>query len=122
MSTECDGVGKRIRELREKAGITQLKLAEIAGVTSVHLSNVETGIALPGVEVVVRIADYFGVTTDWILRANVPGLTDKLGDEMAGLLSDCSPSERHFYERVLKDTKKALRDYEKDGKKKTARK
>ncbi len=122
MSTECDGVGKRIRELREKAGITQLKLAEIAGVTSVHLSNVETGIALPGVEVVVRIADYFGVTTDWILRANVPGLTDKLGDEMAGLLSDCSPTERHFYERVLKDTKKALRDYEKDGKKKTARK
>lgn len=122
MSTECDGVGKRIRELREKAGITQLKLAEIAGVTSVHLSNVETGIALPGVEVVVRIADYFGVTTDWILRANVPGLTDKLGDEMAGLLSDCSPSERHFYERVLKDTKKALREYEKDGKKKTARK
>lgn len=122
MSIECEGLGKRIRELREKAGITQQKLAEIAGVSSVHMSNVETGIALPGVEVVVRIANYFGVTTDWILRENIPGLTDKLGDEMAGLLSDCSPSEREFYERVLKDTKKALRDYEKDGTKKTASK
>lgn len=122
MSTECDGIGKRIRQLREKAGITQLKLAEIAGVTSVHLSNVETGIALPGVEVVIKIADYFGVTTDWILRENVPGLTDKLGDEMAGLISDCSPSEREFYEKVLKNTKKALREYERDGMKKTARK
>lgn len=122
MSTECDGIGKRIRELREKAGITQLKLAEIAGVSSVHISKVETGNAMPGVDVVVRIANYFGVTTDWILRENVPGLTDKLGDEMAGLLSDCSPTERIFYERVLKDTKKALREYEKDGKKKTARK
>ena len=122
MSTECDGIGKRIRQLREKAGITQLKLAEIAGVTLVHLSNVETGIALPGVEVVIKIADYFGVTTDWILRENVPGLTDKLGDEMAGLISDCSPSEREFYEKVLKNTKKALREYERDGMKKTARK
>jgi transcriptional regulator with XRE-family HTH domain len=122
MSIECEGIGKRIRELREKAGITQQKLAEIAEVSSVHMSKVETGIALPGVEVVVRIANYFGVTTDWILRENIPGLTDKLGDEMAGLLSDCSPSEREFYERVLKDTKKALRDYEKDGTKKTASK
>ena len=122
MSIECEGLGKRIRELREKAGITQQKLAEIAGVSSVHMSKVETGIALPGVEVVVRIANYFGVTTDWILRENIPGLTDKLGDEMAGLLSDCSPSEREFYERVLKDTTKALRDYEKDCTKKTASK
>ena len=30
MSIECEGLGKRIRELREKAGITQQKLAEIA--------------------------------------------------------------------------------------------
>ncbi|MBP3239118.1 MAG: D-aminoacyl-tRNA deacylase [Oribacterium sp.] len=120
--TECDGIGKRIRYLREKAGITQQKLAEIVGVSSVHISNVETGTALPGVEVVVRMANYFGVTTDWILRENIPGLTDKLGDGMAGLISDCSPSEREFYENVLKNTKKALREYEKDGMKKTARK
>ena len=86
MSTECEDIGKRIRDLREKAGITQQVLAEKVGVTSVHLSNVETGNAMPGVEVVIKIADYFGVTTDWILRANIPGLTDKLGDEMAGLL------------------------------------
>ncbi|MBQ9302798.1 helix-turn-helix domain-containing protein [Butyrivibrio sp.] len=122
MSTECEDIGKRIRDLREKAGITQQVLAEKVGVTSVHLSNVETGNAMPGVEVVIKIADYFGVTTDWILRANIPGLTDKLGDEMAGLLSDCSPNERQFYESVLKDTKKALRNYEKGGKKITARK
>ena len=50
MSIECEGLGKRIRELREKAGITQPKLAEIAGVSSVHMSKVETGIALPGVK------------------------------------------------------------------------
>ncbi|MBQ9304978.1 helix-turn-helix domain-containing protein [Butyrivibrio sp.] len=115
MSTECEGIGKRIRELREKAGITQLKLAEIAEVTSVHLSNVETGNAMPGVELAIKLADYFGVSTDWILRGSVPGLTDKLGDGMANLLSDCSPAEREFYESVVESTKKGYRKCIKAG-------
>ncbi len=36
-------VGKRIRELREKAGFTQNKLAEWAGVSQTHLRRVELG-------------------------------------------------------------------------------
>jgi transcriptional regulator with XRE-family HTH domain len=116
MSTECEDIGKRILDLRKRKKLTQQQLAEIIGVTSVHLSNIETGNALPGVEIVIRMADYFGVSTDWILRENNPGLNDKVGDDMAVLLSDCSPSERQFYEKVLKSTKEALRDYEDKGK------
>lgn len=36
-------VGARIRELREKAGFTQNKLAEWAGVSQTHLRRVELG-------------------------------------------------------------------------------
>ncbi len=115
MSAEGVKIGKRIRELRERAGMTQQQLAEAVAVTSVHLSNVETGNALPGVEVVIRLADYFGVTTDWILRGNVPGLTDKLGEGMANLLSDCSPAERDFLEGVVESTKKGYRKCIKAG-------
>ena len=36
-------VGARIRELRERAGFTQNKLAEWAGVSQTHLRRVELG-------------------------------------------------------------------------------
>ena len=36
-------VGERIKELREKAGFTQNKLAEWAGVSQTHLRRVELG-------------------------------------------------------------------------------
>lgn len=36
-------VGARIRELREKAGFTQNRLAEWAGVSQTHLRRVELG-------------------------------------------------------------------------------
>ena len=36
-------VGERIRELRERAGFTQNKLAEWAGVSQTHLRRVELG-------------------------------------------------------------------------------
>ena len=61
----------RLSELREARKLSQQKLAEETGVDQTSISNYEIGKYLPSVGVVVRLAEYFCVSTDYFL-----GLTD----------------------------------------------
>lgn len=60
--------GERLRELREEKGITQKALAEILGVSPRMVSFYESGAHFLSDEVqLCRLADYFNVTTDYLL-------------------------------------------------------
>ena len=54
-------VGRRIRELRQKKGWSQEKLAEEAGLHRTYIGQVERGEKSIGVENLVRIARALGV-------------------------------------------------------------
>jgi len=58
----CKRFGKRVRQLREQKKITQVALAEKAGVEQQHLSNVELGNKEPGLRVVEMLATGLGVS------------------------------------------------------------
>ena len=60
-------VGDRIREFREKCGLTQDELAELASIHRVTLARYEAGRMDPGSQALARIADVLGVTTDALL-------------------------------------------------------
>ncbi len=62
----------RIKELRKKKNITQLKLAFDLNVSQNTLSRYETGEREPSYDVLIKIADYFNVSIDYLLC-----LTDK---------------------------------------------
>ena len=55
-------VGKRIAELREKAGYTQNRLAELSGVSQSHLRRVELEQSRITVDHLELICDALGVT------------------------------------------------------------
>lgn len=57
----------RIKEAREKNGMTQSALAEQLGVNSVTLSGYETGKHDPKSDTLVKIAQICGVTVDFLL-------------------------------------------------------
>lgn len=57
----------RLRQLRLNKHMTQAQVAERIGVTASMVSSYETDIRLPSFEVMVRIADLFGVTVDYLL-------------------------------------------------------
>jgi len=61
-------IGGRIKELRQKKGVTQGDLADSLMVSFQAVSNWERGISPPDVENIVRLAEYFGVLTDDLLR------------------------------------------------------
>lgn len=63
-------VHDRIRALREKEGINREMFAKKIGVTYAALSKYETGSRAPDYDTLIKIADYFNVTTDYLLGRN----------------------------------------------------
>lgn len=57
----------RLKQLRMDKHMTQSQVARRVGVTSSMVSSYETDIRLPSYEVLIRIADLFGVTVDYLL-------------------------------------------------------
>ncbi len=63
---------QRLIELRLALGVSQRMIAEYLGVTNQTYSNYETGKREPSREMVLRLADYFDVTTDYLLGRETP--------------------------------------------------
>lgn len=57
----------RIRELRKKARLSQQALADQIGVFRNTVSNWETGYSQISLENAKNVAEYFGVTIDYLL-------------------------------------------------------
>ena len=61
------GIARRLTELRESKGLSRHKLAWDLDVTDSALGTWERGQGVPSTYAVMKYAEYFGVTTDWIL-------------------------------------------------------
>ena len=59
-------LGVRSRSLREAAGMSQLQLAELAGIQPSHLSRIEAGKYAVTFETVQAIAEALGMTVDLV--------------------------------------------------------
>lgn len=57
----------RIKNLREKRGIIQEILAAELGITQQMLSKYEKDVTVIKVDILKRLAEYFNVTTDYLL-------------------------------------------------------
>ena len=60
-------MNNRLRELRKKKGYTQLALQMKTGIEQALLSKFETGERVPPTETLIRLADIYGVSIDYIL-------------------------------------------------------
>ena len=68
INSSAQEIGKRIKGLRQKAGINQNQLAEVIGVSNKSsVSNYERGTASPTLDQIVEMACAFHTTTDYIL-------------------------------------------------------
>ena len=87
-------IGERIRILRTTRGVNQVQLAQALHVSKQAVSNWENNYILPSVEMLVVIADYFGVSTDNLLgrdtrpQLDVSGLTEQQIAHLRLLIDD----------------------------------
>ncbi|MGP4073821.1 helix-turn-helix domain-containing protein [Piscibacillus sp. B03] len=83
--------GARLKRLRKEKKLTQAELGEIINVSKVSISGYESGDRTPDTDNLRRMADYFEVTTDYLL-----GRTDN----PKGYETDFDPIAEH--NRLLK--------------------
>lgn len=59
--------GKKLRSLRQEKKLSQVELSKKLNVTSQALSQYELGKRIPDAEMIIRIADFFDVSVDYLL-------------------------------------------------------
>ena len=91
----------RIKELRKLKGVTLKAMGEELGLSSQVVSRYELEQTEPDFETLIHIADYFGVSVDYLLgRSNSPGYSpaeNKLGFDVAANI----PLSDDEYELIL---------------------
>lgn len=91
----------RIKQHRKKRGLTQERLASELGITQQMLSKYEKDIGLIKVDILKRIAEYFNVTTDYLL-----GVSDVKRDLQRQLNVNETLDEYYDLVEVYKDLDK----------------
>ena len=71
MSFDPNAIGNRIFTLRTNAKLSQEKLAEKLGVSHHHLGDLERGSSNGSVKILIDIAEYFHVSMDYLLLAEI---------------------------------------------------
>lgn len=114
MSRISEAVGSQIRTLRQERGISQEKLALIAGVNTSYVGQIERGIRSPTIDMLDKLAqalevdvvDFFGSEINREIYSN-PEALNKLIFELRTRTEDEQNAVYDFVKRLLnfKDTK-----------------
>lgn len=104
---------ERIFDLINERGISQKDLAQAIGVSTGNISDWKSGRAKPSIDVLNRIATYFGVTIDYLVgRSEVRSIDDLIEIAHIGVISwindraftqdESSALRAHFYELLTR--------------------
>ena len=69
--------GIRLKYLRKQKGLKQSQLAERLGVTRALISGYETATKLPSIDMIIKLAHSFHVSTDYLLGLTKEQKIDK---------------------------------------------
>jgi transcriptional regulator with XRE-family HTH domain len=84
-------LGEKLKELRDNRGIMQRDVAEVLGIAPNTLSGYERDLRNPDSETLIKLANYYGVSVDYLL-----GKEDiKLGDIYLSLAKEAEESGIH---------------------------
>jgi transcriptional regulator with XRE-family HTH domain len=91
--TYCN-FGDVLRTLRKGRGMTQSELGAQIGLSKAVISKYETGLGYPSFDVLIRISQFFGVSTDYMLGVagsktmDISGLTESQADALYRLAAE----------------------------------
>lgn len=102
-------IGKKIRILRHQNSLSQVGLANIIGVSKSTMSNYERNFSTPDPEMLLKLADYFNVSIDYLfshidcsIRNN---LTKESVNYASGSISKDENSALAYYSRLSDENK-----------------
>lgn len=97
--TYCE-FGDNLKKLRKGRGMTQSELGSKIGLSKAVISKYETGLGYPSFDVLIRIAQFFGVSTDFLLGVagnkfmDITGLTESQAETLHRLVAELRSANR----------------------------
>ena len=91
--------------------MSQEDLADRVSTTHKHISNIETAVKGPSLEMLVLIANALDVSADDLLTDNLKHSSSPVGTEIHDLLLDCNHDEKAILTRTLKFLKSLLSEF-----------
>ena len=107
LDIDYKAIGLRIKTARTRKGLTQGNIAQLTGLSTPHISNIETGNTKLGLPTIIHLANVLDVTVDELLCDNIHRSEQHYCHELSGLLQDCSVDELHIISELAKEIKKA---------------
>jgi len=108
-SMENKPISKKLKELREEKGYLQKFVANKIGVRSNTLSGYENGTRSPDPEMILKLADLYDVSTDYLLgRTSNNKTEDEIDEELKEILSEMNvwyknePEDKELKLRMLR--------------------
>lgn len=81
----------RIRDLREDRDLRQVDVAAATGIDQKTLSNYETGKTNPDSYAIIKLAEFFGVTSDYLL-----GIADRSFSDHTSVVKELEEIKRRI--------------------------
>lgn len=87
-------LNENIKQLRLARNLSQVDLAKSLGVTKQSISNWENNNIQPSIDMLIRLAQFFSVSTDCMLGLDhreyieISGLTDRQRSHIAAIIDD----------------------------------
>jgi len=104
-------IGKRIKSCRDAIGMTQEELAAEIGISPHHLSNIERGQHLIKLVNLIKIAEIFSVSLDYLVfgkeKDNKEWASSPSG---SSVLSDLSPDKKVRLNLLLREVSTLIGD------------
>ena len=104
-------IGMRIKQLRKQHSLSQEEFANKIGVSQTTVTAWETGKAEPASSIIVKIANYFNVTTDFILDVKTSELPFVLGSKIKQLRRSRNLNQSEFG-KILNVSQQAVTAWE----------
>lgn len=101
-------IGQRIRKFRKINALSQEALAEKVGISTTHMSHIETGNTKLSLAVLVNLSLALGVSTDDLLFGQSPVSKNALMNKTVEILENCSVQELTIIMDIIKATKISL--------------
>lgn len=88
-----ENFGSRMKQLRQKSKLTQLQLSEKIYISESYIALIEAGKRNPSMDIVCKLADYFSVSTDYLIHGTVSETEELLLKEWSEIVKGRSEKE-----------------------------
>lgn len=106
---DYEKMGKRVRQYRKKAGLTQQQVAETIEIEASNMSHIERGKIKTSLNTITMIANVLGVTLDMLVCDSLDFVAVPYHKEFVDILSDCNARELRIFTETIQVLKKELR-------------